>query len=225
MEKVAWISGCSQGLGRAMVAGLIEKGWRIGGFSRNERVMDELQGLYGESHLFRAADVLDELVVEKFCEEARSKVGAPDLLINNAAVINDPKKLWETSAAEFSEIIDINIKGVANVIRAALPMMIQRGGGIVVNFSSGWGRSTAPEVAPYCATKWAIEGLTQALAQELPNGLAAVALNPGIINTEMLRSSFGTAAISYETPEEWKPRAVKLLTGLSIRDNGRALTV
>ena len=56
-------------------------------------------------------------------------------------------------------MIDVNIKGVANVIRAAVPMMIERGTGVVVNFSSGWGRSVSPEVAPYCATKWAMEGI------------------------------------------------------------------
>jgi len=63
-----------------------------------------------------------------------------------------------------------------------VPAMVRRGQGVIVNFSSGWGRSTDAGVAPYCATKWAIEGLTQALAQELPPGMAAVPLNPGIIN-------------------------------------------
>jgi NADP-dependent 3-hydroxy acid dehydrogenase YdfG len=61
-------------------------------------------------------------------------------------------------------LIDVNIKGVANVIRYFVPAMIERGSGVIVNFSSYWGRSTAAEVAPYCATKWAIEGLTRALA-------------------------------------------------------------
>ena len=72
--------------------------------------------------------------------------------------------------------------------------------GVIVNFSSGWGRSTDAEVAPYCATKWAIEGLTQAFAQELPSGMAAVALNPGIINTDMLQSCFGGSASGYPSP-------------------------
>src|SRR6185295_7668060 len=92
--------------------------------------------------------------------------------------------LWRVPVEEFDQVIDVNIKGVANVIRAFLPAMIERGNGVVVNFSSGWGRSTAADVAPYCATKWAIEGLTQALAQELPKGMAAVPVNPGIIDTD-----------------------------------------
>jgi NAD(P)-dependent dehydrogenase (short-subunit alcohol dehydrogenase family) len=103
--------------------------------------------------------------------------------------------------------------------------MIAKKHGVVVNFSSGWGRSTSPEVAPYCATKYAIEGLTQALASELPKGMAAVPLNPGVINTDMLQSCFGTNAKSYPDPEEWAESAVPFLLKLGPKDNGKPLTV
>src|SRR5262249_6905750 len=111
------------------------------------------------------------------------------------------------------------------VLRCFLPAMIERGSGIIVNFSSGWGRSTSAEVAPYCATKWAMEGLTRALAQELPQGMAAVPLNPGIIDTDMLRSCFGRSAGDYPTAEEWAEYAVPFLLQLGPKDNGKALTV
>jgi NAD(P)-dependent dehydrogenase (short-subunit alcohol dehydrogenase family) len=149
----------------------------------------------------------------------------PDLLINNAAVINRSARLWEVNGEEFSDVIDTNVKGVAHVIRYFLPRMITLGRGVVVNFSSGWGRSTDAEVAPYCASKWAIEGLTQALAQELPKGLAAIPLNPGIINTEMLRSCLGASASGFPTAEQWADRAVPFLIELGPGDNGRSLTV
>lgn len=80
-------------------------------------------------------------------------------------------------------------------------------------------------MATYCASKWGIEGLTAALAQELPAGLAAVALNPGIIDTRMLRSCFGADAGSYPTPNEWAKAAVPYLASLGTRHNGKALTV
>ena len=163
--------------------------------------------------------------MEAFCAAALREVGAPDLLLNNAAVINDPAPLWEVSAEEFGQVVDVNIKGVANVLRHAVPIMIERGEGVVVNFSSGWGRSTSPEVAPYCATKWAIEGLTEALSSELPGGLAAVALNPGVIDTDMLRSVWGEGAAAYATPEEWANQAVPFLEGLTSRNNGGSLSV
>ena len=93
-----------------------------------------------------------------------------------------------------------------------------------MNFSSGWGRSVSPEVAPYCATKYAIEGLTKALAAELPEGMAAVPLNPGVIDTDMLRSCFGKEAAAYPSPEEWADAAVPFLLRLGPKDNGKSLT-
>jgi len=130
-----------------------------------------------------------------------------------------------SSPLEFNRVIDVNIKGVANVIRHFIPAMIQKQSGVIVNFSSGWGRSTSEEVAPYCATKWAIEGLTRSLARELPHGMAAVPLNPGIIDTAMLRSCFGDDAASYPTAEQWSQKAVPFLLQLGPKDNGKPLTV
>jgi NAD(P)-dependent dehydrogenase (short-subunit alcohol dehydrogenase family) len=103
--------------------------------------------------------------------------------------------------------------------------MVERSTGVIVNLSSGWGRSASADVAPYCASKWAIEGLTRALADDLPSGMAAVPLNPGVINTEMLQSCFGSAADSYPSPGEWAERAVPFILGITADDNGHPLTV
>src|SRR6185436_20077510 len=150
--------------------------------------------------------------------------GVPDVLLNNAALINKNAPLWKVPAHEFSDVIDVNIKGVANVIRHFVPAMIERKAGVIVNFSSGWGRSTSPDVAPYCTTKWAIEGLSRALAQELPAGMASIPLNPGIIDTDMLRSCFGDSASHYPSAEEWAETAVPFILGLNSRDNGKPAT-
>jgi NAD(P)-dependent dehydrogenase (short-subunit alcohol dehydrogenase family) len=103
--------------------------------------------------------------------------------------------------------------------------MIERGSGVIVNLSSGWGRSVSPEVAPYCATKWAIEGLTKALAEELPKGMAAVPLSPGTIDTDMLRTCFADTAASYPKPAEWARKAGPFILGIGSKDNGQSLTV
>ena len=163
--------------------------------------------------------------VQAWAKRLLKSRGAPDLVLNNAAVINRNAPLWKVSAEEFGLVIDVNIKGVANVIRHFVPMMIERGSGVVVNFSSGWGRSTDAEVAPYCAAKWAIEGLTRALAQELPANVAAIALNPGIINTDMLQSCFGGSASAYPSAEQWARKAAPFLLALGPRHNGQSLTV
>lgn len=219
------ITGVSRGLGRAMALGFAADGWAVSGCGTDAAALQSLADELGPDHLLQTCDVTDPAAVEKFALAATKRSGAPDLLLNNAATINPNQPLWEVSAQAFSRVIDVNLKGVHHVIRSFLPAMILRGKGVVVNFSSGWGRSTSPEVAAYCATKWGIEGLTAALAQELPAGLAAVALNPGIIDTRMLRSCFGEGASNYPTPEEWAKVAVPYLTSLSTRHNGKALTV
>jgi NAD(P)-dependent dehydrogenase (short-subunit alcohol dehydrogenase family) len=149
----------------------------------------------------------------------------PDLLINNAALINKPAPLWEISEKEFSLLIDVNIKGIANVLRSFAPSMIAAKKGIIVNLSSAWGRSVSGNFAPYCATKYAVEGLTKALALELPQGMAAIPLNPGIINTDMLQTAFGDGASSYHSASIWAKSAVPFILGLNAANNGASLTV
>ena len=94
-----------------------------------------------------------------------------------------------------------------------------------MNLSSGWGRSTSPEVSTYCASKWAVEGLTRSLASELPPGVAAVAVNPGVIDTDMLRSCMGDVAGTYPGPEEWARSAVPYFLQLNADHNGAVETV
>ncbi len=223
--RVVVITGVSRGLGRAMVDEFVRRGHRVFGCARSDTAIRSLNATHGSPHCFDVVDVASDAAVAAWAERVLAAAGPPDLLVNNAALINQNAPLWKVPADEFGRVVDVNIKGVANVIRHFVPRMIERGVGVVVNFSSGWGRSTSPEVAPYCATKWAIEGLTQALAQELPPGLAAVPLNPGIIDTDMLRSCFGPSASHYPSPEQWAKKAVPFLLGLSPDDNGRPLTV
>ncbi len=195
------------------------------GCGRSRDIIEQLRRQFRPPHEFAAVDVAQEGQVEPWAARLLSTHGVPDLLINNAAVINANAPLWQVPAEDFDHLVDVNIRGVANVIRHFVPAMVARKSGIIVNFSSGWGRSTAPEVAPYCASKWAIEGLTQALAQELPKGMAAIPLNPGIIDTDMLRSCFGGSASSYPSPEEWAEKAASFILALGPRDNGKALSV
>jgi NAD(P)-dependent dehydrogenase (short-subunit alcohol dehydrogenase family) len=219
------ITGVTRGLGRALADGLVQSGHTVVGCGRSAEAIAHLGSALARPHDFTVLDVTHDLAVKAWAERVVAEHGPPDLLVNNAALINRNAVLWEVPAAEFDRVIDVNIKGVANVIRHFVPVMIARGSGVIVNFSSGWGRSTSPEVAPYCATKWAIEGLTRALAQELPPGLAAVPLNPGIIATDMLQSCFGEAAAGHPSPDEWARTAVPFLLKLGPKDNGKPLSI
>ena len=224
IPKTILITGVTRGLGRALAEEFIRLGHVIVGCGRSEQEIAQLQKQFPPPNDFTAVNVADDEQVAAWAKKVLSAHAAPDLLLNNAALMNRPAPLWKIPAPEFSDVIDVNIKGVTNVIRHFVPAMIARRAGVILNFSSGWGRSTDAEVAPYCATKWAIEGLTQSLAQELPPGLAAVPLNPGIINTDMLRTCLPGGAANYPPPDEWAKIAVPFLLKINAADNGQPLT-
>jgi NAD(P)-dependent dehydrogenase (short-subunit alcohol dehydrogenase family) len=223
MRKIV-LTGCSRGLGLALVHEFVAAGHQVAGCSRSLSAMLELDSRYGAPHFFRAVDVSDQDAVAAWAKELESHMGVPDLVINNAAMINEPAPLWQVSVDEFRQLMEVNLVGVHIVTRYLLPPMIKQGRGVLVNLSSGWGRSASAEVAPYCASKWAIEGMTKALAEELPAGLAAVPLSPGVIDTDMLRQAWGEGAGAYRTPSQWASMAAPFILGLSASDNGKSLT-
>jgi NAD(P)-dependent dehydrogenase (short-subunit alcohol dehydrogenase family) len=222
-SQVVVVTGVSRGLGRALTEKFAAGGHTVLGCGRSREAGDELRRRLGPPHDFDAVDVADTAQVAAWAARLLAAYGPPDLLVNNAALLNRPAPLWQVPAAEFDQLIDVNVKGVANVLRHFLPAMVAKNHGVVVNFSSGLGRSAAGEVAPYCASKFAVEGLTQALSQELPRGMAAVALNPGVIDTDMLR--LWGASGGNPSPAEWAERAVPFLLQLGRKDNGRPLSV
>jgi NAD(P)-dependent dehydrogenase (short-subunit alcohol dehydrogenase family) len=219
------ITGVTRGLGRALADWYIANGHTVAGCGRSGPAIFDLRFTHPEPHSFDAVDVTQPVKVALWAERVLGSMGAPDFLINNAGLINKPAPLWTVTAQEFEKVVSVNVAGVANVIRAFVPAMVERGSGVIVNLSSGWGRSVAANVAPYCATKWAVEGLTKALAEELPSGMAAVPLSPGVIDTEMLRAFFADGASSYPKPEEWAKKAAPFILGLGPKDNGRSASV
>lgn len=199
-----------------MTEGFLARGHRVFGCSRSGQP---------DRDDFFACDVSDDRSVKAFAAAVMESSGPPDLLVNNAALINRNAALWEVDDEEFSRIVDVNIRGTVNLIRHFVPGMIRAGSGVVVNFSSYWGRSVSAEVTPYCTTKWAIEGLSRGLALELPAGMASVALNPGVIHTDMLESCFGEGAASHISPVDWAEMAVPFIESLDASNNGESLTV
>jgi NAD(P)-dependent dehydrogenase (short-subunit alcohol dehydrogenase family) len=223
-KRIVLITGVTRGLGPAMVDAFVRHAHTVLGCGRSKAGIEQLRQHVGPLHDFAVVDVAVDGEVKAWAGRLLGAYGPPDLVLNNAGIINKNARLWEVPEREFSQVIGVNLKGIANVIRHFVPEMVKREQGAIVNFSSGWGRSTDPQVAPYCATKWGIEGLTQAFSQELPSGMAAVALNPGIINTDMLQSCFGGSASGYLSPADWARRAVPFLLKLGPDDNGEQLT-
>lgn len=222
------VTGVSRGLGRELVRGFLQAGHIVFGCARSASAISDLQQEFpanaNHAH-FAAVDVADDRAVEDWAKSVLANAPAPDLLINNAALMNEVRPLWEVPAEEFAKLIAVNVAGTFHVIRHFVPAMVAAQRGIIVNLSSGWGRGVSADVAPYCASKWAIEGMTRAMAEELPRGMAAIPLNPGIINTDMLRVAWADGANAYPSPAQWAKKAVPFLLSLSAKDNGHPLTV
>jgi NAD(P)-dependent dehydrogenase (short-subunit alcohol dehydrogenase family) len=223
MSKLVCISGCSRGLGRAMAKEFQSRGWNVAGGARDTDALKKLKREMIGSPFLHTFDITKPKQVDIFAQLVREHLGVPDLLINNAGLINKNAPLSQISPEEFTAVLAVNLGGIHNMIRSFVPLMEKVGRGVIVNFSSYWGQSSAPEVGPYCASKWGVEGLTRSLAQELPVGLTTVAFNPGIIDTDMLRSCFGDSAKTHEKPNSWAKHAVDRLESLNSCDNGKTV--
>jgi NAD(P)-dependent dehydrogenase (short-subunit alcohol dehydrogenase family) len=224
-SKMVVITGVTKGLGRAMLERFSEAGWLVVGCGRSAREIEVLRERFGAKHDFQVVDVADHRAVADWGEKVCARYGPPHLLINNASIVNKSAPLWTVSAEEFSAVMNVNISGVVNVIRAFVPVMVEQKRGVIVNISSYWGRIGEAMVAPYCASKFAIEGLTQSLAKELPEGMAAVALDPGgSIDTQMLRACAPEEVADSPTPDAWSSVAVPYMLTIGPQDNGKSLT-
>lgn len=181
--------------------------------------------------MFTVVNIGSDSEVSAWAADVIAKLGTPNLVLNNAAVMLPPKAIWETNAADVDNLLHINISGSINVLRHFTPALIASGKpGVIVNFSSYWGRSASDGVGAYCASKWGIEGLSASLAQDLRKHtrgrVSAVCVNPGIICTDMLATAFGpTGARQYPSPQQWAAAATPFLLGLGSQDNGKSVTV
>ncbi|PDX94335.1 short-chain dehydrogenase [Bacillus thuringiensis] len=223
--KSVIITGVTQGLGRAMVDRFDELGWNIYGCGRSKDKIEELKKQYSKIHDFQVIDVSDSQQVNNWANYILNRHTAPDMIINNASIVNQNAQLWKITAQEFENVMNVNVNGVVNVIRAFVPEMVARKEGIIINMSSSWGREGEAELAPYCASKFAIEGITKSLALELPHGMAVVALDPGgSISTPMLKSCAPQYINESPTPETWSHKATQYILNITIDKNGDSLT-
>jgi NAD(P)-dependent dehydrogenase (short-subunit alcohol dehydrogenase family) len=223
------ITGVTRGLGRAMAEEFIRRGYKVFGCARTTTQINDLKAEHPE-HDFQVVDVSSDAAVRDWARRLIRKCDCIDVLLNNAAVFNAKGPLWRVPHSNFSDEIDINIKGVVNVARHFCPSMIRQRRGIIINFVSRWGTKFEPNMAPYCATKWAVVAISRVLAQELKAAnVAVVALNPGIVKTSMLKKYLSDCSKrmvpTAVRPAEWASQAVPFILGLSMRDSGKVRRV
>lgn len=223
MQRRIAITGVGQGLGRSLADRFIMLGHTVWGCDLNQEAIAQLQQQYAAPHQFQTADVTQPDQVNAWADVVLPQ-GPPNLLINNAGYTPSMAAYWELPAAEFDRTLAVNVQGVANVLRAFLPAMVAQQQGIIVTLSARWGRQGAANAAAYCTSKWAIEGLTQAIALELPDGMAAVTFSPGAVRTHALKVIYGAEkAATYPSPDEWAAQATETLLAIAPAQNGQAL--
>ena len=226
MAKHIVITGVAQGLGRALTEEFIALGHTVWGADVQAAAIAPLRAAYPTPHRFHPVDLTDSAQVQRWAAAVLDTGTAPDLVINNAGYMPPLAPLWTVPAADFERAIAVNVQGAVHVLRAFLPVMVARQQGVVVNISAKWGRQGAAQASPFCASKWAIEGLTQALALELPPGMAAVTVAPGAVHTEALAVVHGAAkAATYPSPSDWAKRAAPFFLALTAEQNGQMLSL
>lgn len=203
------VTGASRGIGRGLVEMLAKNGSRLTISGRNKKkllsVEDALRKLAAEV-VSVPGDVGNDADARRLAEAAFKAFGAVDVLVNNAAILPERSLVVATPPEVWEEVLRVNVLGTVNMIRHVLPRMEKRGQGVIVNLSSGWGREASGYVAPYCASKFAVEALTQSLSEESTSGVVIFALNPGVVATDMLQTAFEEDVSSYPTPEKLAPR-------------------
>lgn len=187
-DKVAIVTGGARGIGKATAIALAKEGVHVGLLARTEatlkEVAAELEGL-GVKVAYAAVDISSREQVEAAVEAVTSKLGPADILINNAGIATFGTVL-EMDPEEWKGMIDTNLMGTYYVTRAVLPQLIAKNGGDIINISSTNGLNGAATSSAYSASKFAVIGFTESLAQEVRrNNIRVSALTPSTIATDL----------------------------------------
>jgi NAD(P)-dependent dehydrogenase (short-subunit alcohol dehydrogenase family) len=181
-----FITGASRGFGLEIARQALERGYKVVATARKPQDVQDALSPYKDSLLAVALDVTDEAQAREAVGAAVEKFGTIDVLVNNAGrgVLG---AVEETSDAAFRSVYDTNVFGLANVTRAVLPVMRRQRSGRILNLSSIGGFDSAAGFGVYCSTKFAVEGLSEAMRDELaPLGIQVTIVEPGYFRTDFL---------------------------------------
>ena len=181
MTKTVMITGASRGIGEAAARIFAAQGWLVAATARRPETL----GNWAHAPNVAAIrlDVTDVVSVRQAVGEIESRLGPVDVLVNNAGA-GLGGAVEGVTREELSELFDLNFFGLISTIQAVLPGMREKSSGVIINVSSAAGRVGLPFLAPYCASKYAVEGLTEAMAYELaPFGVQVKLIEPGGVKT------------------------------------------
>ena len=206
-DKVAIITGGGRGIGRAMGIAYAAEGARIVIAARSTEQLDEVAAEITEQGgevLTVPTDLRLQTEVENLVQKTVDRFGRIDILVNNAGI--NPRGLFlDSTDEEWEQGWQINVMGVVRCCRAALPIMQQQGSGNIINVGSGMGQVGHANLSVYCASKAALHGLTQAIAEEVwEDGIIANVLIPGPVKTELSKPAWENAGTFRAQSDPWK---------------------
>lgn len=182
MAKTVLVTGASRGVGEFAAQLFARKGWQVAATARNPGAL----GLWAQAPNVAAfrLDVTDAASIRQAVEETERRFGGIDVLVNNAGA-GLGGAIEGVTRQELLTLFELNVFGVVAMVQAVLPLMRRQSSGVIVNVSSAVGRVGLPFLAPYSASKFAVEGLTELMDYELaPFGIRAKLVEPGGIRTE-----------------------------------------
>lgn len=193
-KKVWMVTGCSKGLGMALVQELLAQGYPVAGTSRSKESLEKVFGAESDTFLPLTMNVKDEADVKRAVDCVVKKFGRVDVVVNNAGFTH-LATVEEMSDADAREEFDINVFGTLNVIRSVLPVMRGQNSGHIFNVSSLGAYNVGPLSGIYCATKHAVKAISETLAQEVKAfGIHVTDVKPGFMRTEFFGSSYKATA-------------------------------
>ncbi|MCL4141489.1 UNVERIFIED_CONTAM: hypothetical protein GTU68_040090, partial [Idotea baltica] len=183
------ITGANSGIGRGAAVDLAGKGWTVYGSMRSldkgAKLAEMAEAAGVEVHPV-VCDVTDTDSVNRAVAEVTEASGGIDVMVNNAG-IGGNGVLEETALSVYEDVMDVNVYGIIRCNQAVLPQMRERGSGCIINVSSVAGVIAAIAQSPYVVSKWAVEGLTEGLAQDVaPHGIRVSMIDPGIVRTAIM---------------------------------------
>lgn len=189
MKKTWFITGASRGFGRIWAEAALERGDNVTATARKLADVSGLKERFGDAVLPLALDVTDPEQVQQVVQQAYAHFGRLDVLVNNAGV-SLFAATEEASDEQIRDLFDTNYLGMVRVLRAALPLLRKQGSGHILGVSSGLGIAALPLIGFYAATKWAVEAMHEALAQEVRQfGLKVTLVEPGAYATDFGKSA------------------------------------
>ncbi len=219
MQQIWFITGSSRGFGRALVRAALDAGDLVAATARRPGQLSDLSREYGDHIHAIALDVTDAVAAGSAIAEARKRFGRLDVIVNNAGYAN-VSPIESTEDEDFRAQFETNFWGVYNVSKAAIPVLREQGGGLIMQFSSIGGRvGGSPGIASYQAAKFAIDGFSRVLqAETVPFGVKVMVVEPSGFRTDWA----GSSMIVRDVPEAYAPTVGAMNTLMRQRSDGPA---